>query len=153
MLGGIKSVEVCLDHSRCRGLLIEGLVRIVDWSGYKNAGKRELSSGHLFYFVLRELTSTHPAEYPVLIVVVRHRSLLSVFSIFFSKHTGEIHGRNKTWINRSTKTTELIVPIQLGFQSGTQHPAKKRTPHMTLITQIKNWPRINAKEANHILVS
>src|SRR5579864_3533909 len=93
------------------GLLIEGLVRIADWGGYKNAGKGQLCCGNLLNFIWRELASTHPAEYPVF-VVVRHRFLLCAL-ISFSKHPGNPLSKK----HGSKKTTEQTWPIQHGFKN------------------------------------
>jgi hypothetical protein len=67
--------------------LIEGIVRIVGCAGYKSGGKRELSPGNLFRFVVCELTSALPAEYPV-IIVVRHNFSFPVFFDFLLQRLG-----------------------------------------------------------------
>ena len=90
-------------------LLIEGVVRIVDWAGYKNAGEGQLSTGNFLYFVLCELTSAHAAEYP-LFVVVRHR-----FSPFKCFRFPSPNTPGKSMVETehgSTKTTEQTGPIQ-----------------------------------------
>jgi hypothetical protein len=97
-----------LDHKPLRELLIEGVVRIVGCAGYKSGGKRELSPGNLFHFVVCELTSTHPAEYPVF-VVVRHSFSFPVFLISFSKHTGNPLSKQNM---DQEKTTEQGVLLQ-----------------------------------------
>jgi hypothetical protein len=91
-----------LDHKPPRALLIEGVVRIVGCAGNKSGGKRELSSGNLFHFVVREFTSTVPAEYPVF-VVVRHKFLLCALLISFSTHAGNPLVE-KTWIKKDYRT-------------------------------------------------
>src|SRR5689334_16774669 len=85
-------------------LLIEGVVRIVDWASYKNAGEGQLSTGNFLYFVLRELASTHPAEYTVC-MVVRHRfSPFSVVDFLPQTHWGNPLVETETWINQAYRT-------------------------------------------------
>ena len=90
-------------------LLIEGVVRIVDWASYKNAGEGQLSTGNFLYFVLRELASTHAAEYTVC-MVVRHRfSPFSVVDFLLQTHW-EIHLSKPK--RGSIKPTEQGIRVQ-----------------------------------------
>jgi hypothetical protein len=78
---------------------------------------------------LCELTSTHPAEYPVFIVV-QHR--LSPFQCFRFPSPNTLGRSTVETKPGSRKTTELIIPIQPAFQNGTQHLAKAALSQKTL---------------------
>jgi hypothetical protein len=94
-----------LDQKPLQGLLIEGIVRTVGCAGYKSGGRRELSPGNLFHFVVCKLTSTHPAEYAVL-VLVRHSFSFPVSFDFLLQNTGNPfvetkHGSKKRLQNKA----------------------------------------------------
>jgi hypothetical protein len=86
-------------------LLIEGIVGVVDWASHKGGGKREFRGRDLVYFVLGELTSTHPGEYAV-VLFVRHD-----FSFRASPNiVGEINLSKQK--NMLRKPTEQIFIVQ-----------------------------------------
>jgi len=138
-------------------LLIEGVVRIVDWASYKNAGEGQLSSGNFLYFVLCELTSAHAAEYP-LFVVVRHR-----FSPFKCFRFPSPNTPGKSMVETehgSTKTTEQTGPIQhcltnfrskqkspcsLPFQDYYQRPIRGFTAVAQCLSLPKCFPGLKSK--------
>jgi len=43
-----------------------------------------------------------------------------VFSISFSKHPGEIHGRNRTWINKDYRTNRAYSTLPYEFSVETK---------------------------------
>jgi len=85
-------------------LLIKGVVRIVDWASYKNAGEGQLSTGNFLYFILRELTSSHPAQYPVFIVVRHKFSPFQSFDFLLQTRQGKSTVETETWINQAYRT-------------------------------------------------
>jgi len=87
--------------------LIEAVVGVVDWASHKGGGKREFRRRNLVYFVSAELTSTHPGEYAV-IVVVRHRFLLSM--VPSPNRMGEINVSKQK--NMLRKPIEQIFIVQ-----------------------------------------
>jgi hypothetical protein len=62
-------------------LLIEHAIRVADRAGAKLAGESCAASGNFVPIALCQLTGAHSIEDALIVVVVRHRFLLSTFCV------------------------------------------------------------------------